>query len=480
MSDTSVQQWLVVAAAFLTGLLTKWLLDLFFLRSGIFETRAQLAAREQQLTEARHEQARTSEALKNRLIELDATTKAKLAAEGLAARRSKEIEVLNSTAGELRRKLESATEAVARLESDLDRTTRQLDESRSAEASLRSESLGLRLDQSISAATLAGQEDSLQELRGIRLSLIEERDAVVARCLGAELSLEAQRSVNEGLANALQARDTMLAGLRSQLESLESERQSVAGLLASRDGEVERLSQTATQLDALRLQHAATEMDLARARTELESATRVRNDAQATLRRREAELAESERRATEYQAAFDDAARENARLGQELAKSEALATANGGSVKSAEAARKDLEQRLAATVLEMESLHGRLREAEAGGSDGRDRLASAELALTEARAAKTALEGELEAVSQSHSRLESQLVELRPNAARADDLAERLGQLEAELASLRGTPAGSGRSDIDALLNDLDQVTRERNELAAELALHRKSGNPES
>jgi hypothetical protein len=71
-------------------------------------------------------------------------------------------------------------------------------------------------------------------------------------------------------------------------------------------------------------------------------------------------------------------------------------------------------------------------------------------------------------------------VELRPNAARADDLAERLGQLEAELASLRGTPAGSERSDIDALLNDLDQVTRERNELAAELALHRKSGNPES
>jgi chromosome segregation ATPase len=385
-----------------------------------------------------------------------------------------------ATAGELRRKLDSATDAVARLESDLDRISRQLDESRSAEAALRSEALGLRLDQSISAATLAGQEDSLQELRGIRLSLIEERDAVVARCLDAELSLEAQKSVNRELTGALQSRDTMLAGLRSQLQGLESERQSVAGLLASRDSEVERLSQCAGQLDALRLQHAATEMDLARARTDLESATRVRNEAQATLRRREAELAEAERRAIEYQAAFDDAARENARLGQELAKSEALAAATGGTLKSAEAARKELEQRLAATVLEMESLQGRIREAEAGGGEGRERLMSAELALTEARAAKAALEVELEAVSQSHSRLESQLAELRPNAARSDDLAERLGQLEAELATLRGTPTGSGRSDIDTLLNDLDQVTRERNELAAELALHRKSGNPES
>lgn len=480
MSDTSVQHWLVVAAAFLTGLLTKWLLDLFFLRRGIFETRTQLAAREQQLTEARHEQARTSEALKNRLIELDATTKAKIAAEGLAARRSKEFEALNSTSGELRVKLESTMETVVRLENDLDRTRRRLEDSRSTEAALRSEALGLRLDQSVSAATLAGQEDSLQELRGIRLSLIEERDAVVARCLGAELSLEAQKSVNSELTGALQSRDTMLAGLRSQLQGLESERQSVAGLLASRDGEVERLSQSAGQLEALRLQHAATEMDLARARTDLESATRVRDEAQAVLRRREAELAESERRAKEYQAAFDDAARENARLGQELAKSEAFATATGTTLKSAEAARKDLEQQLAATILEMVSLQGRIREAEAGGNLGRDRLASSESALSEARAARTALEAELAAVSQSHSRLENQLAELRPNAARADDLAERLGQLEAELAALRGAPNASERSDIDALLNDLDQVTRERNGLAAELALHRKSGNPES
>jgi chromosome segregation ATPase len=480
MSDTSVQQWLVVAAAFLTGLLTKWLLDLFFLRSGIFETRAQLAAREQQLTEARHEQARTSEALKNRLIELDATTRAKLASEGLAARRAKEIEVLGSTGGELRRNLESATETVARLESELDRTARQLDESRSAETALRSEALGLRLDQSIAAATLAGQDDSLQELRGIRLSLIEERDAVVARCLVAELSLEAQKSVNAGLTSALQARDTMLAGLRSQLESLESERQSVASLLASRDSEVDRLSQTAIRLEALSLQHAATEMDLARARTDLESATRVRNEAQATLRRRELDLAEWERRAAEYQAAFDDAARENARLGQETGKSEALAAAAGGALKSAEAARKDLEQRLAATSLELESLKVRIGDAEAGDSERLERLSRAEQALAEAKVARTALEGELEAVSQSHSRLESQLAELRPNASRADDLAERLGQLETELATLRGTPAGSERSDIDTLLNDLDQVTRERNELAAELALHRTRGNPES
>ncbi|MFM7805458.1 MAG: extracellular solute-binding protein, partial [Verrucomicrobiota bacterium] len=91
------------------------------------------------------------------------------------------------------------------------------------------------------------------------------------------------------------------------------------------------------------------------------------------------------------------------------------------------------------------------------------------------------LESELATVSESHARLESQLAETRAMASRAEDLAEQLGLVEAELASLKleSSPAASGQSspgDLDTLLQDLDNLTRERNRLAAEVASLKASG----
>ena len=77
--------WLPPVAAFLSGLLVKWLLDLFFLRRSIFETQEALLTRERQITDLRHELNRSVETLKNRTTELDATIKAKAAAEASSA-----------------------------------------------------------------------------------------------------------------------------------------------------------------------------------------------------------------------------------------------------------------------------------------------------------------------------------------------------------------------------------------------------------
>lgn len=79
--------WLPWAAAFLSGLLIKWLLDLFFLRRSMFETQQALQTRERQITDLRHELNRSIETLKNRTTELDANVRAKAAAEALAAQR---------------------------------------------------------------------------------------------------------------------------------------------------------------------------------------------------------------------------------------------------------------------------------------------------------------------------------------------------------------------------------------------------------
>lgn len=510
MSDPTVQQWLVVAAAFLSGLLVKWLLDLFFLRQRFFETRAQLNAREQQLTEARHEHSRTSESLKNRLIELDATTKAKLAAEGLAARRGREIEALQAEITSCRSRndlLENRAVALEQLGSEL---RLQRDSAEVSAAETRSELLGLRLDKAVQDARITSQDGALAELRAIRESLIQERDDIFARCLVAESDRAAQQSVNQALVQAVASRDTSLDGLGSRIAELEAELRSVSDLLASHDAEVARLQALASQADLQRQQRAEAEAEAGRLRTQLDSITRLRDEAVSALRRREAEAVEAERKAAEYQSAFDDAARENARIGQELSRNQAAANASSTALKNAESALKQAESargaaeaRVAELAQALQSAEERLRNAAAAAASApplpppapvanpapagppvpdpavKRRIESAEKAASMAETARLTMEAELAAVSESHARLESQLAELRPQAARAEDLAEKLGAVESELAQLRGTGSGP-KGDLDSLLNDLDQVTRERNELAAELALLRSQGRSES
>jgi chromosome segregation ATPase len=86
------------------------------------------------------------------------------------------------------------------------------------------------------------------------------------------------------------------------------------------------------------------------------------------------------------------------------------------------------------------------------------------------------LETELAVVSESHARLESELAETKALASRAEDLSEQLGTVEAELAALKLEPPPSPSGDLETLLQDLDTLTRERNQLAAEVASLKATG----
>jgi len=473
MSDFLTQHWLLVAAAFLSGLLVKWLLDLFFLRRSIFDTREQLSTRERQLTDARHEQARTSETLKNRLIELDSTSKAKLAAEALAARRARELEAAAEEVAGLRQQLERETARSAALSERVSMLEIRLDRSSTEISQIQSRSLDLSLRLAEAEATVVGQAEALAELRAIRESLTGSRDAVFARLLDAEAGLAAQQEVHLALQDALLSRDTTIAGQRSQLASLDLERRSVADLLAARDAEAGRLADSLAHLSPLKPQLAAAEASLAKIRTQLDSATRVRDESEAALKRRDHELTEWERKAQEYQSAFDDAARENSRISQELARITAQASGASAALKQAEAAKASSDSRLAALAAENTALRKDLESGDTASGGFRDELQRAKSELSAATAARTATESELAAVSESHAQLEAQLVEARQSASRAEELAEQLGTVEAELAVLRALPREPAPAELETVLNDLDQVIRERNGLAAELALLR-------
>jgi chromosome segregation ATPase len=482
MSDFLAQHWLLIAAAFLLGLLVKWLLDLFFLRGRLFDTRAQLEARERQLTDARHEQARTSEALKNRQIELEATSRAKLAAEALGARRTRELEAATEEAATLRSALESERTRSSTLSTRASGLEQQLESAGSQVAALRSEILDAALRLAVAQATLQGQDESLAELRAIRESLTQSRDVVVSRYLDAESAHLAQREVNAALQDAVLYRDTTLAGLKSQLAGLESERQSIADLLASRDAEAIRLADSVAHLSPLKQQLTAAETAQSKLRLDLEAAMRVRGEAESALKKRDLELAEWERRAQEYQSAFDDAARENARIAQDLSRSSTQLTAAVAGQKSAESARSGVEDRLAQTLAELSALKAGHESGAPGLARLQEQLAQADANAVAALSTRSALESELAAVSESYARLETQLTEARLSASRADELAEQLGTVEAELAVLRAAPRESAPAagDLDAVLNDLDQAIRERNGLAAELALLRSRPDGEA
>lgn len=391
--------WVSLLAAVLFGMVVKWVLDLFFLRSEVFGLRRRLSDRERDLTDLRHEHGRSLQELKNRLTELDATSKAKtVALAGLAAREA-ELAALRERAGTLS---QQATEAETRI------------------ASLRSEIV--LLEQSLTGlrSRLAHQEATLTEL--------VQHDACLSRDLGVVQSV----------------RDALEAAVRSRDESLVAADAEITNLTASRDAGVsgrsiamEELARFTAEFDVVQAdrnaaRELAAELDqaLAAARLQAEAAARSRGHAEANLKRRELELAENEQRSGEMQRAAEEAAREAARLSAEnqrlLGEVTRLTAAASGN-RSADLAAKAIEVERSRLVEEVKGLRhelevrlGTIAETEAISRAEESAAAELRLQLAAAGAQRRALEAELEAVSASHALLERQLADAARHPSDAD------------------------------------------------------------
>jgi len=440
--------WLPLVAVFLGGMTVKWLLDLFFLRRAMFETQEALLTRERQITDLRHELNRSVEALKNRTTELDATVRSKAAAEALAAGTAaelaettgrKDIEVLA-----LQQALEGERAAAACLRGEVRTLLAHLDSERGDRRAAGSEALGLRLRAAEDRARALDQEAALGRLRGALMVLETEADALRTPLEKARRDLASQLTVNEVLQDAVRVRDTALEELRSRLTGAEVEIRSVSGLLARQDEERARLEEArAAQADA-ESRCATARAEAEAARLELEGLQTRRIDFDAALMLKEAQANAWER---EYRNARGRAEAATARSAQDARALDALRS-------ELTACQADLER-------------VRLAASQAPAADPADDRRMGEL------------EAELAAVSESHARLEAQLAEARVTASRAEDLAEQLGTVEAELAALKldaGPSAHAAGGDLDTLLQDLDSLTRERNRLAAEVAAFKASG----
>ena len=443
--------WLPLVAALLGGMIIKWLLDLFFLRRGMFETQEALLTRERQITDLRHELNRSVEALKNRTTELDATVRAKAAAEALAAQKSAEhLEAGRKAEADferLTRALEAERESAAALRGEVRTLLGHLAREREDRRAAESETLNLRLRSAVDAAGTLDRESALAGLRGALATAIGEADGLRPLLEATRNDLASQRTVNRALQDAVRLRDTTIEELRSKLSGAESEIRSVSGLLASQDEERARLEETRRALAEAEARGAAARAEADTARLELEALQTRRIDFDAALMLKEAQANAWER---EYRNARGRAEAATAKAAQDARALEALRG-------ELAACRTDLEAARTLAATDTEGMAA-------------DTTASRRL---------QDLETELATLSESHARLESQLGEARVSASRAEDLAEQLGIVEAELAALKlerseASPPPPG--DLETLLQDLDALTGERNRLAAEVAALKASG----
>lgn len=433
--------WLPLAAAFLSGLLVKWLLDLFFLRSSMFETQEALLTRERQITDLRHELNRSVETLKNRTIELDATVKAKTAAEALGAQRSAEnLATAERAAAELALLKQAKTEdeeIAANLRAEMHTLSGQGSMERSLRQSTESEVLDLKLQLATAAPLALDQESALQSLRLAQQLAVSENETLRPLLDQSRRELAAQLTVNLALQEAVQLRDTTLEGVRTQLVSAESECQSVSQLLTRQDEERARFTEVQTTLAEAEARCAASQAEAAATRLQLETLQTRRMDFEAALMLKETQTNAWERECRTAKNRADTAVRKSAADAQALESMKAefaVYRAETAEVKETPSADPALAQRV------------------------KD------------------LETELAVVSESHARLESELAETKALASRAEDLSEQLGTVEAELAALKLEPAPSPSGDLETLFQDLDTMTDERNRLAAEVASLKASG----
>ena len=436
-----------MAAAFLSGLLIKWLLDLFFLRRSMFETQAALLTRERQITDLRHELNRSIETLKNRTIELDATVKAKAAAEALGTQRLAEnlaiAERATAESAQLKQARTENAAIAANLREEIQALLGHVSGERSQRRSAESVALDLKLQLATATSMASDQESALHSLRQARELAVSENEALRPLIQQVRHELAAQLTVNAALQGAVRLRDTTLEGLRTQLASAEAECQSVSQLLARQDEERKRLTEVQTSLAEAEARCAASQAEADAARLQLETIQTQRMDFDAALMLKEAQANAWERECRTAKNRADTAVRKSAADAQAL---------------------ESLKSELAACQTELAAVKS---------SPATSAAPTADPAL--AHRMKD-LETELAVISESHARLESELAETKALASRAEDLSEQLGTVEAELAALKLEPAPSPSGDLETLLQDLDTLTRERNRLAAEVAALKATG----
>lgn len=421
---------LSVLAAFLLGYTIKWLLDLFVLRERLFTAEARAKRRGEELDSERFAHGRSQTELRGKTSDLEAQRKLREAADTA-------ITALQSQLTHLQADAATAAARVSQLEQEVTAgwIARSGAENESREHAARALDFALKLN--THDADLATAQATIDSLRSQVHRLAEENDFAAKRVPQLESDLHHQ--------------NTTTAALKADLESAlrgQSDAQSAAGDART----------------ALTSAHQALET-ARKARTDLEESLHTQTAAAQTAT---AEATSLRQQLTKLQTQLQDAKSDSGPLEQRL--------------RSRQDDVKQLTAQLGEATEELAALKVRAAQAEANlaaATETRGTL-EREAAQRERELAfhgeKTAeLEAELKAISRAHAELQSDL-EDRIHAASAAAVAKALAEVPTTTVPMAvATPTASvvAGASSEALLAELDQMSRERNELAAELAILR-------
>ena len=428
---------LSVLAAFLLGYTIKWLLDLFVLRERLFTAEARAKRRGEELDSERFAHGRAQTDLKTKSSELEAQRRQREAAEAT-------VVALQSRLAGLQGEAATLSARISQLEQEVTAgwLARTGAETESREHAARAGDLALRLN--TQDAELATARATIESLRSQVHRLSEENTFAAERLPQLEQDLNHQNttigalkadleSALRGLADAQSAVGDLRTALTASQQGLEAARKARTELEESLQ------TQTAAALAAT-AEGTALRQQLAKLQTQLQDIKSDSGPLEQRLRARQ-----------------DDVKQLTVQLGEateELAALKARAAQAEANLAAATETRGTLEREAAQREREL-AFHGE----------------------------KTAeLEAELKAVSQAHADLQAELdsrIQAATEAAVAQARAalptpapEPIPATETVAVATPAAPSASSPS-TDALLAELDQMSRERNELAAELAILR-------
>lgn len=486
--------WLPLLACLVGGMTLKWLLDLFFLRAHFARLERQASGREADYIALKHDHSRVLTDFKNKLTELDATAKAKSLAESTLSKRDSDLTALRSHLTTLEAELAasrlreaSANEHLYAREKDFANATRALAGAQLEvqERTAAQEDLRLRHAEITAAAQTSAEALTVSRAYCETISLAA--NIATEKLARLEAEIASQQSVATTLIAAVCSRDAQITDLKARCGALEDENKAAATSQSAADQDFASIRTQLAEFKArLRFAdeaEAAQKKELIRLQTELGLQNQARATTETALKQREIEVAEGERKASEYQRVLESAAVEHRRVAAELArlKMDEIAAAQH---------RADLSHRLETAEAQLVKVRRRAEQADALEIERAALAKELQVARTTpmqplplplpASAVSSTpvgaglehriqdLEAEIEAVSRSHAKLEADLAAERQ---RSEDLETRLNSDTLKAAVNPGAPRPVSPSGSETQwLTEIDELNRERNALAAELA----------
>lgn len=501
--------WLLLA--FLLGIFFQWLLEIFFLRRPLSDAREAARRRGEELDSERFAHGRTQTELKAKMAELEQTAKGRAMAEAMVSAARSKLAITETQLKDSSEAYQLLTVEVGSLQDRLRSVTTERDQ-------LNNQALGQRLELEDRRAALATEQNALTQVRShaadLQIALdTSNANAVVLQKEHKDLAIRCQTleaevsSLQDRLRSVTSERDQLSCDLQQQRLELE-ERQKA---LTAEQNALSQLRSHAADLQAALDTTNAKAVVLEKTGQDLATQCQVMEDQMSGLQSRRDAL----------QSELQEMTQLHSDQKSQLTELKSTLSTTQDELESAIKARNKLENEYNQLTVRFEKLEASLADSKTGSSAVEHKLkarieevkmltsqmgeAAEELAAYKAKAAQ--LEANLEAAQATRKALEKELEETlaiatapSPSASSAEELAtlrDQLQQQERDISSWRSKAeeleaellatsrahqelgkeferlksAESGISVEGSLAADLEIMTRERNELAAELAV---------